>query len=383
MPGPTLRLNVQRVAEVTSHAGPALDLETGGNEDRARFEAFSEAFHRAAERAGGVSPVGLRIGGKRVLLQFAGPALVPYLLPAFRHLQDGATTPGTAELTICAWDSASTGVPLPATVGSLEDHHRLGMPDAQPRGRVLSAYRRPDPGFSMLNLDTDTGVYWIPDAAGTPYEDRSGTFRAILSWWMAAHGRQFVHGAAIGDSRGGVVVVGKSGSGKSTTALSCLLAGFDYVGDDYCLLDPGPPPVAHSLFGSAKLHAHHIDRFPSLAGLVTNPARLEMEKGVFLLGDHMPDRLVESLPVRAVLVPRVVGHGPTAIEPIGSARALTALAPSTLLQLSATRQESFARMADLVRRVPAFAIVLGEDVADIPPAVDRLLDELQQGPNHE
>jgi hypothetical protein len=234
----------------------------------------------------------------------------------------------------------------------------------------------------MLDLDSDTGVYWIPDAAATPYEDRSGTFRAILSWWMAVHGRQFVHGAAIGDARGGVLVVGKSGSGKSTTALSALLAGFEYVGDDYCLLEPGLPPIVHSLFGSAKLHAHHIERFPQLADLVTNPARLDIEKGVFLLGDHMPERLVASLTVRAVLVPSVVGHGPTEMLPLSSARALAALAPSTLLQLSATRNEALARMAALVRSAPSFQFRLGENIEDIPTAIDRLLGQAHAEANH-
>ena len=367
---------------MTIPARPGVAAAAAIDADRVQFEAFLSAFHRAAESAGAIVPIGLQIGGKRVLLRFAGRPLTPYLVPAFRHLSDDSITPGTAELTICAWDSASTGVPLPLEVGDLVAHHRRGMPDSRPSGRVLSAYRRPDPGFSMLDLDSATGIYWIPDAASTPYEDRSGTFRAILSWWMAAHGRQFVHGAAIGDARGGVLVVGKSGSGKSTTALSCLMAGFDYVGDDYCLLDPGVPPVVHSLFGSAKLHAHHIERFPQLADLVTNPARLEIEKGVFLLGDHIPERLVASLTVRAVLVPSVVGHGPTEMLPLSSPRALAALAPSTLLQLSATRNEALARMAALVRSVPAFELRLGEKIDDIPMVIDRLLGRLHGEARH-
>lgn len=364
---------------MTHPAGPGVVGAHERNDSRIQFDAFLKAFDHAAEAGGSSTPVGLLLGGKRVLLRFAGPALLPYLVPAFRHLRDDRVTPETAELTICAWDSASTGVPLPLEAGDLVAHHRRGMPDSQPPGRVLSAYRRPDPGLSMLDLDRDTGVYWIPDASSTPYEDRSGTFRAILSWWMADHGRQFVHGAAVGDARGGVLVVGKSGSGKSTTALSCLLAGLDYVGDDYCLLDPGPPAIVHSLFGSAKLHADHIERFPRLAGLVTNPARLEFEKGVFLLGDHMPERLVRSLAVRAVLVPVIVGSGPSEAVPMSPARALAALAPSTLLQLSATSTQALARMAALVRAVPAFELRLGERVDDIPEAVRRLLGLLHPG----
>ena len=45
--------------------------------------------------------------------------------------------------------------------------------------------------------------------------------------------------------------------GKSSTALICAEAGFDYVADDYCLVTPEPFPTALGLYAAPGkvLHA--------------------------------------------------------------------------------------------------------------------------------
>ncbi len=339
---------------------------------QAEFAAFNAAFEQATATAGGAVTDTFLIAGKKVLIEFAGPALVPYLTPAIGHLR--ATFEGEPDLRIRAWDSKSTGVPLPAAAGDLEEHQQRGMPGSWGRGTVLSAYLRPDPGLSIFDFETSEGVYWLPDAVRTPYEDRSGPFRGILNWYMSRNGRQFIHGAAIGDDHGdGLLVVGKSGSGKSTTALTCLLAGVKYAGDDYCLLEPGSHPRVHSLYASAKLHGDHLKRFPELEPKLANPHRIEIEKGVLLLGEHFPDRIVRELVPRAIAVPRVTGEPETRVVPVGRPRALAALAPSSLLQLASTREESMRMMADLIRQLPAYELQLGTDLQQIPDVIRGLL----------
>jgi hypothetical protein len=369
-PGPT-----SRQGSAMTTPAPARD-EAAAAEARAEFEAFNLAFERAAAAAGGIAERPFLIAGKRVLIQFAGKALLPYLTPAISHLE--SPFDANPDLRIRAWDSRSTGVRLPAKAGSLEAHQERGMPGSWERGDVLSAYLRPDPGLSMFHVDAREGVYWLPDAAKTPYEDRSGPFRGILNWFMSRNGRQFVHGAAIGNEAGnGILVVGKSGSGKSTTALTSMLWGVKYAGDDYCLLEPGPVPVVHSLYASAKLHGDHLERFPDLKAKLANPHRIEMEKGVLLLREHYPDRIVTRLRPLAVVVPRITHEPDTAFVPTGRPRALAALAPSSLLQLAATREGSMRLMAELVRQLPAFELQLGTDLRQIPGAVLDLISQLE------
>jgi hypothetical protein len=121
-------------------------------------------------------------------------------------------------------------------------------------------------------------------------------------------GLQLVHAAAVGNSNGGVLIGGKGGSGKSTTALTCLESKLNYIGDDYTLLglDSGRP-VVHSLYNSAKLNSDHVQRFPTLLPKVSNPDRLADEKALLFVNEHYPAKVATQLPVRAVLLPRVTG----------------------------------------------------------------------------
>ena len=146
---------------------------------------------------------------------------------------------------------------------------------------------------------------------------------------------------------------------------------------DYCLLEPGPEPVVHSLYATAKLHGDHLKRFPELEPKLANPHRIEMEKGVLLLREHFPERIVTSLRPLAVGVPRITFQPGTRIVPTGRPRALAALAPSSLLQLAATREHSMRLMAELVRQLPAFELQLGTELGEIPGAVRELIAALE------
>lgn len=343
---------------------------------RAQFEAFRAGFDAAVKSVGGETIHDFIIGGRRVRLVFAGVAVSSHLLPAFEHLR--ATVEGDPGLTIRVWDSRSTGIRLSDNCGSLDLHALNGMPNARPSGTIQSAYARPDSGLSMFDAGTNQAIYWLPDGAVTPFEDRSAPLRGILNWWMARNGRQFVHAAAVGTDAGAVLIVGRSGSGKSTTSLACLSAGMRYVSDDYCLVGLEAGPRAYSLFRTAKLHAHNLHRLPHLASEVINEPRLGFEKGVFVLGSKYDAQVTTELPIRAILVPTVKDRDEPAIHPIPRPLALAAIAPSTLLQLSSTRAESMRTMGVLVRAVPTYSIELCRDVTRIPPAISQLLEDLRE-----
>jgi hypothetical protein len=185
-----------------------------------------------------------------------------------------------------------------------------------------------------------------------------------------------LHGAAVGNLAGGVLLVGAGGSGKSTCALSSLASGLQYAGDDYVGVQLGSEPRVVSLYCSGKLEPSHARLFAHLPpASFVGDGGLE-EKSVFYVGKRFPDQMCEGFPLRAIIAPRVQGSAPR-IYPLPAAQALAALAPSTLLQLVPGGQQALTAMAGLLKRVPAFRLEVGGPVQTLPSALQQLLEEIQ------
>jgi hypothetical protein len=341
-------------------------------EDETTFGQLGDRFDRAA-RSAGILERRFRIAGETLLLRFSGPALAAKLTAAFAHLaDDGKEATG---LTVDVWDSVSTGTdapPLP-TVDAERDPfgavYFFGSPPAraayQPGPRIMSAF------------DGDKRAwYWVADAADLPYWDAAAPIRQILHWWLEERGLQLVHGGAVGRPEGGVLLVGRGGSGKSTSALSSLESDLRYAGDDYVIVSGDGGPRVHSLYNSGKVEPHHLERLPHLRKALANPDRLSTEKAIVYVEGNYPGRMIEGFPLRAVLVPRITDRTRPRIVAAPRAAALMALAPSTIFQLHPQGGQALSAMARLVDRVPSYFLELGSDIDALPVEIGRLLDTL-------
>ena len=170
-------------------------------------------------------------------------------------------------------------------------------------------------------------------------------------------------------------MAGASGSGKTTVSLAALVHGLGYVADDYVLLDSTGEATAISIYNTAKLDDGHIKRFDALVPGVSFPPPSDAEeKAVLDVAGLMPGSLRASLPVRAVLVPRISG-GRARLRRVSPAEALLALAPSTALQMPFGDGAVVSSLAALVRRVPCFGVDVGDDVNALGSAVEQALEE--------
>jgi hypothetical protein len=344
------------------------------------FHLVHEGFQRAVQVAGAVNRF-YTIGSYTLCLRFAGAGLMPQLAPALSHLEIEPTA--HADLTICLWDSASTGTRLPLLIGSLiEQVQRNWQEHLGPR-KELTAYDgdRIRTNFhigpnilSVLDRQQNLACYWIDDAQSIPYWEQGSPVQTILNWWTTDRQHQYVHAGAVGTPAGGVLLAGKGGSGKSSTALACIDSPLLYASDDYCLVVNNPHPYVYSLYNTAKLKGQaDLERFPKLAHLVDNVDRIGLEKAMLFLHQHHPDKISRGFPIKAVLVPQVTGKLDTHLRPTTAGTALRALAPSTIFQLAGSGQTAFRIMSNLVNQVPCYALELGTDMAQIPDTILRLL----------
>jgi hypothetical protein len=347
------------------------------------YETLKTGFERAAARAGCIER-DLLIAGFRVRLRFAGDGLLPSILPALAHLATDDI--GEPDLRIALFDSASTGTRLPFLAERTVELLRLRWWEhlegrREIRGlngqRIRSVFHLGPDILSLLDRRRDEALYWVETAAALPYYERGSPLMVLLNWWLSEHHRFLVHAAGIGGADGGLLLTAKGGSGKSTTTLACLLAGLGTVGDDYAVVDPDQA-IAYSLFNTVKLKGpEDVARFPALQDCFDNlPRMAEGEKAMLFLHRHFPGRLLPSLPLKAILVPRFADRPETEIRPAPSALAFKALAPSTMFQLPGNARAAFQGLAALVRTVPAYEIALGHDIGRIPVAVRRFLGHL-------
>ena len=187
---------------------------------------------------------------------------------------------------------------------------------------------------------------------------------------------QPIHAGAVGYPDGGVLVVGGSGSGKSTATLACLDSDIGYAGDDYVLVRTEPEPRVYSLYNTAKLEPDNLARFPSLRPHLDNAGALGTEKALVFLHRARPDKISRGFPIRAILCPRVTGRPDTVCRPARAQDAFLAIAPTTTMHLAGARRQTLEKLFRLAKSVPSYVLESGTDIPQIPRAISRLLAEL-------
>ena len=329
---------------------------------------FRASFDAAASHVGVVQREVL-LGGHLIRMQFAGSALVPVIEPAFDHL-GGKYDEQAADLTVCVWDAASTGVPpLPLPADVLLRQENGPRYHGEDDGVVVHAA---DATLSVVDARRRTALHYLPDADNVLWYQKATPLKDIVHAWTRWHDLQLIHAAAVGNHDGGVLIAGVAGSGKSTTSLACLRGGLAYAGDDYVLVD-GERALVHSLYSSAKLEWDNLDRYPALFRPVNSRAD---PKALAFLARDVPERMARALPLRAIMLPTISGRDRTRVVPTSAARALLGLAPSTMLQMAGHNQPSLGAMTRLVERIPAFRLELGTNLSAIPGVVEAVLADV-------
>lgn len=348
--------------------------------------AVAAAFDAACARRGACDAHDYRIGPHVVRLRSPDPVVLDTMGAALAHLR--CAPAAAADLTIRLWHGAAHDARdrPPAPWRWYAREHAAGVTPALRfnshgeltefrSARIYTAFRLSPHKLRLLDTAADAACYWTEDISRIPEYEYCAPLRKILAWWLSTRGDQIVHAAAVGTPAGGVLLAGRSGAGKSTTALACLGTPLRYAGDDCCVITPGDPPRVASLYNSAKLKTTaDLARFPALRAAVHNVTRRDDEKAFMFLHRHRPDWLADGFPVRAVLVPQVTGCAAPRLRRASPAAGLAALAPSTLRLFPGLERDATRRMADLVARVPVYRLEVGPDLRGIPAAIAALLE---------
>ena len=331
-----------------------------------------EAFARSLLSLGYLEPPAgaverrLVIAGLHLRL-IACRSLADSSLRALAH-HTAAEPRSAPDLTIFVLDRDTPGNPLldllpakpasgPATGDRVE---RWCYEDVRGMGLLHEGFR----ALFLWNRDHGRAAVWLGEADELPYHLVALPLLPILSWVLAQRGLSVVHAAAIAIQGGTLLVGGRSGTGKSTAALACLNAGLGFLGDDMCIIEPGDPPMVHSLFCSAKLDVQDTARFPALTPALVPGSGVGWEKAVYIFDRHLAAGVVRCAPLLGVAIPRR-GDAGRAMR-LSVREGFLAMAPNTVFQLPGAARAACAGVKEVVSRVPVCAVSVGDTIEEIP-----------------
>lgn len=304
----------------------------------------------------------LHLGGAVVHLRTAGDALAAIFDPALAHTHGPATPTSSDDLEVWAWDRRVTAVSPPRPAWPLDDHLPSGAVRGLTEGAIRVTFDRWQRVLTVYDRERRRVIVHAADADLIPTWVGRSPLRHVLTAWAAERGGAMVHAGTVAGPGGAVAFAGPSGAGKSTTTLTATVAGFGFMGDDACLVTFEPAPIAHTVYGRAKLEPDAFQRIGGLHHLVVGT-----DAGAPVL--EAVGRLVPSAPLRAVALVAVGSQTDTVVTRVGPGEALRRLVEGARDEGAATTLAGLRRLAD---EVPCVELTLGHDPRGVVDAVQRL-----------
>lgn len=332
-------------------------------------DAFEQAWRRNPSLETRYSLVGytarVRIAGGR-LAQCIGAPFAHLCVPEQR----------ATDLAIDLWDVDETRVMGPTSSGSLSQHWTLEdgtLATSLDNNRVMHRTRN-----AVVWLDRGAGrmVGWVTDPAALQLYERARPLQILLALCASDRDLHAAHGAFVARDGRGALLVGDSGTGKSTAALCCAEAGFTYLADDWVAIGwaRDNTVVGHSLYNSIALEPAQVDRFPWLRAHAIPPTSATDLKSLALLAEVFPGRVGSRANIGAIVLPRLAGDTDSRVRPATKKDALLTMTRSAICSMRPRAgRAAVDAMTRLAQQVPAFWLEVGRDLRQIAPRIDEIL----------
>jgi hypothetical protein len=335
------------------------------------MSAMASAFREAARRRPDeLVVVWLESPGGPIRLRVVGRHLASRVTAPLRHLVGRQQPPA---LRLDVWDETVAGVPCPLEFDPPAfPRDIIGTPvrvdDADPQRMWTAA------DGSLTELDGAAGrmVAWRADGSRLSIEERGRPFPVALQTWLQSRGVVTLHAAAVACEGRAALIVGDSGSGKSTAALACAEAGLAFLGDDQVPVSrSNGAAVAHSLFASVRLDVI-VERIGRLVAHDVQRSANGDGKGLVLLSQP-GTMVVPSARIAAIIVATVSPARESALERTSAKEALRALVPSTMLGVLTDRTAVLQGCVRTVLGSTTYRLRSGRDLDAVPRLVSQAL----------
>lgn len=334
-----------------------------------------QLYHRwaaAFDHVHAISPVEdltLQIGGSTARVRATTPSLRQQIARplACPRLPDGAPADFTVDL-VDLHDAPLPDLPWAPQHSSAEQQ------TSEYRDGPLLFTRHGDVLVTALDHETrrTVGLVHAPDR--WPLRHYRQSIFITLYQHLRHNGLYLIHASAIGRHGRAALLTGASGAGKTTTMLTCVAAGFQFLGDDSTLLQTAPGGVdVVALLSTLDITDKTAAWFPELAPYLS-PQRSHTGKRQIVLPEPYPTSVAARGKVGVILAPEVADQEDTHLLPVSK----TALLGDLLFYSVDLNDAQLARqhldfLAQTLDQVPCYRLLLGRDRKQIARVLDEVL----------
>lgn len=232
----------------------------------------------------------------------------------------------------------------------------------------------PESVLYVWDFENHTGVMWCttptipPWLLGRPILPLIHAYASHTEWCP-------LHASAVGRNGKFILMVGPGRAGKSTAALSCAAAGWQYAGDDFVLINP-KRRLVEPLYTSARLRksgpeelAARLSRFVFAESNAFDDPKFELR---FRANER--DAFIQGGTIEHVLIPRRRGGQNFEMERARSGEAFSAMITHTRLCAPGRAERLTKKLLSATGMLPAYFVDTGTDAMAIPAGLQSILD---------
>jgi hypothetical protein len=332
---------------------------------------FGERSHTIARRR-------LHLLGGRIVFESANPELLRLVDAAYADLPRHRLSARTPELRV--------GLVLTSS-SSRRGHRRAEPPPLQMLSAIgFAGGATPSSSFVVVSPRAGTAIVSVPGSMlRFPYHTRYELIEfAVFTLAARSQGLVSLHAACVGRAGRGILLMGPTGSGKSTLTLQCMLQGFEILSEDSVFVAPGRM-LATGVPNFLHVQAESLRwlRGTQDAAAIRNSPVIRRRSGIakFEVDLRRTHYRLARAPLRIAAIvflsPQQAGGRPL-LQPLSRSELLRRMA---IHQAYAANQPGWERFSQRASQLPAYELRRGQHPLEAVQPLRSLL-ESQARPGH-
>ena len=219
-------------------------------------------------------------------------------------------------------------------------------------------------GFvKAFDKETNTYYYGVKDLSPEEFIKEGHIFVQMFNKIAKTENSNLVHGAVVGLENNGVLFCARGQRGKSTLAVLSMMKGFEYVSDDYLILEKeGNNLYSYPIYSIITLSPRmYNELYDDMKGkFVSNNAR--KDKYVINI-EAYHDTFKNKYPIKVCMFPEIVKDAKPSIVPCKKGRSITQLIHSTIRQVEDAHDiKTIQKLINFVKDFDFYQINLCNDI---------------------